>query len=154
MKRAATLCLAALMLVAAGCGGDDDGTSKEDYEKEVREAGQTLEKTFTNIGASISGAGSPKEAAAKLDEGADALEKTSGDLGDIEPPSDIEDSHDELVEGLDELADEFRNGADAAEEGDPTKLREFATSLSRSEAVQKIQSAGEEIEKKGYDFEN
>ncbi|MEX2197023.1 MAG: DUF6376 family protein [Thermoleophilaceae bacterium] len=151
MTRVLTLCLAALALIAAGCGGDD-GASEEDYEREVREVGQTLESTFGELGTSISGSGSTEQAAEKLEEGAASLDEAAADFRGIDPPSDIEDSHNEIVSGLEALADEFRTGAEAAEGGDLSKLLEFAQGLQSSDAVQQITEAGNQIEEEGYDF--
>ena len=151
MTRVLTICLAALALIAAGCGGDD-GSSQEDYEREVRSVGQTLERTFGELGSSISGSGSAKEAAGKLDEGAASLDKAASDFREIDPPSEIEDSHNQIVSGLEALADEFRKGAEAAQSGDTQELLEFAQGLQSSDAVQQITTAGNEIESKGYDF--
>jgi hypothetical protein len=151
MKRVLTICLLALAPLAAGCGGDD--ADKDEYEREVREVGQTLESTFGSLGTSISGSGNTEEAATKLEEGASSLDRASQELGDIDPPSEIEGPHDDLVEGLGELADQFRQGAEAAEGGDLDQLLQFASTLQSSEAVQKITKAGEEIESEGYDFD-
>ena len=149
MTRALTLCLAALALVAAGCGG----SSKDDYESQVRDVGKTLEQTFGDLGTSISGSGSTEQAAQRLEQGATSLDKASRDLAKIDPPSEIQAQHKDLVAGLAELADEFRTGAAAAKGGDLNKLLQFASSLQSSKAVRKITKAGDEIEKKGYDFE-
>lgn len=152
MKRVVIPCLAALALIAAGCGGDE--VSKDEYESSVRSAGTALEKTFGSLGSSLSDSSSPEDAAKELEQGADALDKAAGDLGDIEAPSEIEDAHDDVVEGLAALADEFREGAKAAAGGDVDSLVEFATSLQSSAAVRKITAAGEKIESEGYSFES
>ncbi len=151
MTRVLILCLAALALLAAGCGGDD-GSSKEDYEREVRSVGATLQQTFGELGTSISGSGSTEQAATKLEEGAASLDKAAADFRDIDPPSEIEDSHNQIVSGLEALADEFRKGAQAAEGGDLQELLTFAQGLQGSDAVRQITQAGNDIESKGYDF--
>jgi hypothetical protein len=151
MTRVLTLSLAALALLAAGCGGDD-GSSKEDYEREVQAVGDTLQRTFGELGSSISGSGSTEQAATKLEEGAASLDKAAADFRDIEPPSDIEDSHNQIVSGLQALADEFRKGAQAAEGGDLQELLQFAQGLQGSDAVRQVTEAGNDIESKGYDF--
>ena len=152
MTRVLTLSLAALALLAAGCGGDD-GASKEDYEREVQTVGDTLQRTFGELGSSISGSGSTEQAATKLEEGAASLDKAAADFRDIEPPSEIEDSHNQIVSGLEALADEFRKGAKAAEGGDLQELLQFAQGLPGSDAVRQVTEAGNDIESKGYDFD-
>lgn len=150
MIRVLTTCLAALALVVAGCGGDD--SSREDYEQEVRQVGDTLERTFGELGESISGSGSTEQAAQQLEEGAQSLDQAAQDFREIDPPSEIQDPHNQIVEGLEALADEFRTGAEAAESGNLDELLEFAQNLQNSEAVQQITDAGNEIEEQGYDF--
>lgn len=152
MTRVLTLSLAALALLAAGCGGDD-GSSKEDYEREVQTVGDTLQRTFGELGSSISGSGSTEQAATKLEEGAASLDKAAADFRDIDPPSEIEDSHNQIVSGLEALADEFRKGAQAAEGGDLQELLQFAQGLQGSDAVRQVTEAGNDIESKGYDFD-
>lgn len=151
MTRVLTLSLAALALLAAGCGGDD-GSSKEDYEREVQTVGDTLQRTFGELGSSISGSGSTEQAATKLEEGAASLDKAAADFRNIDPPSEIEDSHNKIVSGLEALADEFRKGAQAAEGGDLQELLQFAQGLQGSDAVRQVTEAGNDIESKGYDF--
>lgn len=151
MTRVLTLSLAVLALLAAGCGGDD-GASKEDYEREVQTVGDTLQRTFGELGSSISGSGSTEQAATKLEEGAASLDTAAADFRDIEPPSEIEDSHNQIVAGLEALADEFRKGAKAAEGGDLQELLQFAQGLQGSDAVRQVTEAGNDIESKGYDF--
>lgn len=152
MTRVLTLSLAALALLAAGCGGDD-GSSKEDYEREVQTVGDTLQRTFGELGSSISGSGSTEQAATKLEEGAASLDKAAADFRDIDPPTEIEDSHNQIVSGLEALADEFRKGAQAAEGGDLQELLQFAQGLQGSDAVRQVTEAGNDIESKGYDFD-
>lgn len=154
MLRVLTIVLAALALVVAGCGGgdDNDDTDKATYERQVTEVGQTLDKTFGELGESISSSGSAEEAAAKLEEGADSLAKAASDFDDIEAPSDIEDAHDKIVDALEALARDFREGAAAAKEGDVNELLEFAQGLQTSKPIRDITAASDEIEKAGYDF--
>lgn len=149
MRRALTTFLAAGALAVAGCGGGDD---KADYEKEVQAAGKALEESFGDIGTSLGQSGSSEQAAEKLEEGADALDKAADDLKDADPPSEVEDPHSDVVEALGELADEFREGSEAAKSGNVEALVQFSTNLQGSDAVKKLQAAGEQFEEKGYDF--
>src|SRR4051794_11372471 len=55
MRSPLLVLLMLVALVGAGCGGDDGGgagktTSNEDYGKQLAQAGQTLQKTFSDIG--------------------------------------------------------------------------------------------------------
>jgi hypothetical protein len=141
--------LVALVAPVAGCGGD--GGDEEAYEREVRKAGQTLEQTFGELGTSISGSGNTERAAQTLDEGATSLDRASSELGDVDPPSDVEAHHDELVAGLAELAADFREAADVAREGELAPLLEFASTLPGRDSVEKVTRAGTAIEAEGYE---
>jgi len=152
MLRVLTISLAALALLVAGCGGGDDDTDKETYERQVNEVGQALDRTFDQLGESISSSGSAQEAAGKLEEGADSLARAAGDFDEIDPPSDIEDAHDKIVAALKALAEDFREGAEAAKQGDVNELLAFAQGLQTSQPVRDISEASQEIEKAGYDF--
>lgn len=152
MKRALAPCLAVGALVVAGCGGGGD--DKADYEKEVRAAGQALEKAFGDIGSSVSGSASAGEAATKLEEGAEALDKAASDLDGVDPPSEVKAPHDDVVDALGELADEFHSGAEAAKSNNVEALLKFTTGLQSSASVKKLTEAGQKFEKEGYDFGN
>ena len=78
------LILATAMLVAAGCGGEVDN---DEYAAELEAAIGNLEDEFAQM--------EPSEAEAAFTDLADELE-------DIEPPSDVEEAHEELI-------DTFRN---------------------------------------------
>lgn len=152
MVRVLALCLAALALVAAGCGGGDD--SRQDYERQVSDVNRTLEQAFGNLVSSIRSAGSTEQAAAQLDEGASSLDQAAQQLAAIDPPDDVEAPHQQLVSGLRGLADEFRKGAEAAREGDVEELREFAEGFRQSAPARQITEAGERIAAQGYEFES
>jgi hypothetical protein len=138
-----------LALVAAGCGGSDGGTSKEDYAKSLGQAGQTLQKTFSDILAQTGSGTSTKETGDRLDRGAKALDDAAKRFDDIEPPSDAEAAHAKLVDGLHELAGVFRKGADAARKNDTKALTQTLQGLATSEGVKKITEAQKDLEAKG-----
>jgi hypothetical protein len=145
------IALASFAIALPACGGDEVG--KAEYEKEVAKAGRALESSFRKIAEGITSSTSPKEAAAKLEQGAEALDGAAADLDGIDPPGEIEDPHEEMVSGLEELADDFREGAQAARSGDVDRLVRFASDLQGSAAVKKIAEAGNEIREKGYKVE-
>jgi hypothetical protein len=138
-----------LALVAAGCGGSDGGTSKQDYAESLGQAGQTLQKTFSDILAQTGSGTSTKATGDRLDRGAKALDDAAKRFDDIEPPSDAESAHAKLVDGLHELADVFRKGAAAARKNDTQALTQTLQGLANSEGVKKITAAQKELEAKG-----
>lgn len=153
MLRICCASLAALALLVAGCGGEDDdaGAAKEAYLEQAAAVAHALDEAavvFAEDFASVD----PGELAGKLAEGADLIAKAAGDLGEVEPPSDIEDAHARMVAGLEALADEFRAAAAAAEEGDSETLAAIGEELQSSQALEEVSAAGEEIEEAGYEF--
>jgi hypothetical protein len=150
MTRLLALCLATLAIAAVGCGG----TSKEDYEKEIDQVGQTLDDQFTEIGRDIQASGSLKNAASEVEKGARALDDAAAELDDIEPPDDAEDAHTKIVDGVELLADDFREAARAAGANNAPKVLELFGNIQSSEGFKKIAEAREDLKDAGYDVED
>jgi hypothetical protein len=143
------------VLAGGGCGGDGDGgepLSKADYEREVAEVGETLESTTTQLGGALAGGSldSLDEAAGEIEELADAVDEAADELDDLNAPENAADAHDQLVEGLHGFADDIRQLAEDAEDGDLQALRDFGENLEGSEAVRQIEEATDELEAAGY----
>jgi hypothetical protein len=157
MRHPLVLLLMLIALVAAGCGGDDGGSgsgegqavSKQEYGKQLAAAGQTLQKTFSDISDQTSGNASSKEVGARLEEGAKALDGAVVKFEAITPPVAVKAAHAKLVEGLGELADVFRKGAAAARKNDTASLTEALKGLASSDGVKKITEAQNELKKQG-----
>jgi uncharacterized protein YukE len=152
MRRALSLLAIVVALVAAGCGdsGDNGGaTSKDAYGKQLAQAGQTLQKTFSDIADQTGSNTSSAQIGDRLDKGATALDDAAKKFAAITPPADAKDAHQKLVEGLHELAAVFRKGADAARKNDTTTLTKALQGLATSDGVKKITQAQEELKAKG-----
>ena len=149
MLRPLAICLAALALLAAGCGG----TSKEDYEDEVDQIGETLDEQFTEIGRDIQESGNLKLAADEVAKGAEVLDDAAAELDDIDPPDDAEEAHVKVVDGVRLLADDFRAASRAAAANDAEKVLELFGDIESSEGFRKILEAREDLEAAGYDVE-
>lgn len=145
---AAALCAAAL----AACA--DDGVSKGDYERQLTAVAGTLQQAFGNVGTTITERGNARQAARRLEQGARALDERSRALDRVDPPSDVEEAHDQLVQGLAELAGEFRRVASVAAGGGGLEaLLAATTELQRSPAFRKLTEASETLAAEGYRFE-
>ncbi len=107
MKRHLVLAALAAACLAAGCGSTAE---KNDYVKSVNEARTALTKSLSTVNP----AGEPEQIAADLDEGGKVIDSAVADLKEITPPDDAEHAHGRMIKGLTEIADTFREGADAA----------------------------------------
>jgi predicted nucleic acid-binding Zn-ribbon protein len=119
MKKSRLLVAIAIALLSAallaGCGG----VSKADYEKDVKKVATKVEKDLDKLDS-----GTPT--AKDLDTAQKTLESAADDLEDIDPPSEVEDLHDDLVETLNDTAklmDKMAPLMDKASK-DPTSLGE------------------------------
>ena len=139
------------LLLVAGCGGggDDKSSSKSDYGKELAAAGQTLQKTFADIGDATGASTSSKQIGDRLDKGATALDDAAAKFGAIDPPAEAKGAHQKLVDGLKELAGVFRKGADAARKNDTATLTKALQGLATSDGVKKITEAQKELKDAG-----
>ena len=147
--QAPALCLVVLALVAGGCGESE----KEKYEKGVDEIGQTLEKEFAQIGRDIQASGGLENAAPEIEESAELLDEAAADLEELDPPGDAERAHRLITAGVNQLAAEFRDAADAALAGRLQPVLDLFSDVEASEGAKRIEAARRELERKGYDVE-
>ena len=148
----------ALGLAAAGCGGDGGGQrlTKEEYQQEVRQVGDTLTKSAEGLSGAFSQSDpeSLDQVAGEVEELQNAMNQAADDLEAMNPPEDAESAHDDLVDGIRGFSDEIGQVADAAREGNLQELQSFSESFSDSESVKKIEQATQELQSKGYTLEN
>jgi uncharacterized lipoprotein len=147
MVRAMTLLAALAALLLAGCGGDSD---KDAYVQEFNRVSVTLEKTLDGIGADITTGTQSPQIAVKLDQGAKALDKAAKDFSAIKTPDDVKAAHAHVVSGLGQLADVFREGAQAARKDDVAKLVDTLRNINDSPGAKQIQQAQQELKDRGY----
>ena len=104
--------VAAIVAIAAGCGlgGDDGATSQADYQTAVVNSRDRVEFALGRL---------PKaqtldEFLERMDEAAETIDDTAGDLSDVGAPGDLEDPHERLVDQLGQLAADIQGTADQA----------------------------------------
>jgi hypothetical protein len=142
--RRAVLLLAVLALAA--CGGGDGGESprltKAEYEAKLKTVGEGVGE---RLGRTISGT---KLTDADLEKGIDAINLFADELEAINPPAEVEQLHQDLIDGLRGFADELPDFKDKLEE-----LEDPADALSvvfGSEHIQKLVKAQQGFQKLGY----
>ena len=106
--------LAAVAVLAAGCGGDDDNVA---FEKEVVSARDTADSSF----AYIKRPESTEDLIRRLRTSRDRLQRVSGSVAEVETPDDLVDEQERLAHALREMSKEMDAAANSIEfvqEGD------------------------------------
>jgi uncharacterized lipoprotein len=144
--RAGLLLLLALAAVAAGCESEKR-LSKSDYERVVSEAYAPVQAAFeaTRGSTTIELAGKVRAAQAELRGAAERLEE-------IEPPEEVEEQNEELVEGMRAYADDLGGLLAALRNGDAEAVGEFNREIGENKAVEQMAEAAEEMKFKGYNL--
>jgi uncharacterized protein YukE len=149
MRRLLTLVAVLVAVVAAGCGGSTDSSSREAYGKSLAKASATLQKTFADIAGQSTTSRSSKQVGDRLERGAKALDEAANRFAEIKPPAEVKDAHRKLVDGLHELAAVFRKSADAARRNDTKSLTAALQGLANSDGVKKITEAQQQLKDAG-----
>ena len=139
--RASAVCLAALSLVAAGCGSDTK--AKNDYVDAVNKAQTEFADNIQKAGSSTP-SGSDPAAGAKQTFTAlgAAIDKVIADLKAVEPPDDVKDLHNKLISQLNDFGGQIDQAASALGSGD---LKAIAAA--QAKFAQSASSLGTEISK-------
>ncbi len=130
--------------LAAGCGGGDDRLSQGEYEDRVADVGTDLEESFDDLSGTFEqGEGaSLDEAADQIGQIQESMRERADELDDLEPPEDVQEAHDKLVEGLNGFADDLDEFRQAVDEGDVQAIQQFATEFQQSDAAQEDPGGG------------
>lgn len=90
----AVACAAALAIGAAGCGGGDNTTEKNDYVKDVNAVQRRFVASANRLQSTASDPGSIDSTFRRLSRD---VTRTADDLAAIEPPGNVERAHEKLV---------------------------------------------------------
>ena len=142
----------ALPLAAAfaslGIAGCNEGRlTKGAYEQKVQSEYTTIQSAFEATRGT-----SGKQLAARLDAARKALLATAEQLEAGEPPEQVEEENEELVEGMREYAEQLEPLVEAARSGRQGVIDRFNSKLGTNEAVEQMAEAAEEMKFKGYDL--
>ena len=133
-------------VVLAGCGGEER-LSKPEYEQKVRSVYAGVQAAFRET-SSVSGT----ELATAVADAQERLRDAAEELEAIEPPKDVEEQNEEIVEGLREYASDLDELREAVVSGNATAVERFNAEISQNPAVERIAEAAEEMKFKGYDL--
>jgi hypothetical protein len=125
----------------------EERLSKPEYEQLVRSSYADVQRAFraTNV-PSLELLGR-RVAAAQAE-----LRRSADRLADAEPPAEVEEENEELVEGLRDYAEQLDELRGAIARGDRVAIRRFNSSIANNEAIGRIAEAAEEMKHKGYDL--
>ena len=148
LKYPSVLALAgALALAAAGCGS----SNKNDYVKQLNKAVASLQTSLSSATQDIGSAGTDGSAvAAKLESGGKAMDTAADNFDKIDPPSDAEHAHGEIVDGLHKLAGTFRDAAKSARSNHLEEVVKTLSAFQTSPGAQEIEKAQNELKDSGY----
>ncbi|HMH39792.1 MAG TPA: hypothetical protein VK532_01210 [Gaiellaceae bacterium] len=144
--RAFSLCLAALLVVLAGCGNSPKTVTKAEYQTEIQKVGADLTAAGSKLGKSID--------IATFNESVDNfqthLRDASKTLNGLKPPANTEDVNKLLAGSFHDLADELEPVKDARRES-IVKARDALLKVDKSQAAEDGRTAVQELQKLGYD---
>ena len=132
--RVAAICLAALSLVAAGCGGDTK--KNNDYVDAVNKAQTDLVSNVQKVGSGSTTSGSDPAAAAKktFDDLTGAIDKFISDLKGVTPPDEVKTLHNDLISEVTQVEDEVKSAGSSLDSKNPqtiiTAMSKLSTSVS------------------------
>lgn len=138
--------LFACALLPLACGGEEP-LSKAEYERLVREAYAPVQLAFEAT------RGTPgSELAGRLEDARDRLRLAAERLEEREPPEEVEEENEELVEGMRAFAADVDRLLASLRDGDAEAVADFNAEIGENEAVGQIAEAAEEMKFRGYDL--
>ena len=151
IRRSAILAsLAALTLIAVGCGDDDPEEVRDEYVREVQDAVRPVAEQSQNLFRQVGEARSLEDLSPPLGRTEEAYQGAADVLESIEPPEEAANLHTQLVETHQQVADAAEAAAESARKREGEELKEF------EEAGDRYARRSEEITKKlsarGFDF--
>ena len=159
MKRALAIAvLLAGAIAIAGCGGGGGGggggspLSKEDYEQQMQALQADLEASATELQQAFSDPQDIPAMTGGLNQAADLLEEASQSLDDIEPPEDVAEAHQTMVDKSAAAAQKISDLADQVANASLTELQSTLEEFGSLTEFTELTNAVNEIKSKGYDI--
>lgn len=144
--------IAAVALVLAGCGGNGGGPSlsKAEYERRATPIVTEAASDILKLSLAISRAPAPRLAIARIHTLRSDLRTAASRLEALAPPAEAEPSHDSMVAGLREAADDLDRFEREARTSPSQRMLGFFEEFRASPGVQKLSRALEDLRAKGY----
>ena len=148
-----------MVLVAGGCGGEDEaattastdeGLSQEQYTAAVREAIGPVAAESQQLISRAEEASEVEDMAHPLGDAQLVYQDATDQLESLDPPSDVDDLHGELVRAQREIADAARAAKLAARQDDREGLEEFRAAGDRYR--KSAEELSKEYSERGFEF--
>ncbi len=157
--RSAVVMLACLLgvVVIAGCGGGGSGDNgsalaKEDYEQQMQALQADLMQSADELQQAFSDPSDISAMAAGLDDAADIFDDASTSLDEIEPPDDVAEPHQVMVDKTASAADAVREFSDTIENASLAELTQRLPEFQNIEEFDELEQAVDDIQAAGYDI--
>ena len=130
------LLLSLLALAAAGCGGGGgERLSREEFARQANEVCQGFDREIEALGAPQS----LDDVEGFADRSAEIARDGRDELRNLEPPEELNEEYDELLETLDKEIDDIERLGDAAADDDEEEVRKIVDEgAARSEASDRL----------------
>jgi ABC-type transporter Mla subunit MlaD len=146
---------ATALLVGAGCGGGSSD-SNDEYADEVRQVLDPLGDELSQIGDVVSQSKDAQQLADSVQKAEGEIQGAVDELEAIDPPSDVEGAHQELITALDGFNAALKELSDAAETGNTSEILSSATKLPTAvtDLRSDLNSVKTQLEDAGIDVSN
>lgn len=150
------VCLVGVVVISGcgGGGGGDNGSalSKENYEQQMQALQADLEQSADELQQAFSDPSDISAMAAGLDDAADIFDDASTSLDEIEPPDDVAEPHQVMVDKTASAADAVREFADTIENASIAELTQRLPEFQSIEEFDELEQAVKDIQAAGYDI--
>lgn len=133
------LILTSVVLIATGCGEEtaepstteEAALSEEEYVTQIREAIQPVQTESQDLVEQVATARKLEDIAQPLGEVARAYHQAANELRAIDPPDDVAEQHERLVQAQEDVADALTQAQQAAKRGDPSAVEQVRSAAER-----------------------
>jgi enamine deaminase RidA (YjgF/YER057c/UK114 family) len=138
--------VAAIALVAAGCGSKPKPVTKAQYEQQLQRLGDDLVKAGSQIGQHLDIASFNQD----VENFQNRLRDASKELKDVQPPANAQEPNKRLADAFHDLADALEPVKDARRQSLPKAGKAFAVAR-RSAPARQGRAAVRQLQRRGYD---